>query len=44
MNRDAIKEKGKNAMGKFLKHLQVYKSSADVKKGTDFLNRYLEVP
>ena len=43
MNRDAIKEKGKNAMGKFLKHLQVYKSSADVKKGTDFLNRYLEV-
>lgn len=33
MNKESIKEKGKNAMGKFLKHLQVFKSSADVKNG-----------
>ena len=41
MNRDSIKTKGKEAMGNFLKHLQVYKSSADFKRGSEYFNHYL---
>lgn len=30
-------------MGTFLKHLQVYKSSADFKRGSAYFNQFLEV-
>lgn len=43
LNRDSIKTKGKSAIGNFLKHLQVYKSSADFKAGSEYFNHFLEV-
>jgi hypothetical protein len=43
LNKEAIRTKGKKAMGVFLQHLQVYKSTADNKRGIAFFNKYLEV-
>ena len=33
MDKEEFRTKGKSALGNFLKHLQVYKSTADVKRG-----------
>ena len=30
-------------MGEFLKHLQIYKSTADVKRGEPYFRKYLQV-
>ena len=43
MDKEAFKIKGKNAIGKFLQHLQIYKSTADFKRGAAYFNKYLEV-
>jgi len=43
MDKESFKTKGKQAMGKFLQHLQVYKSTADFKNGVAYFNKYLEV-
>ncbi len=41
MNKESFKTKGKYAIGKFLQHLQVYKSTADFQKGQAYFNKYL---
>lgn len=41
MDKETFKTKGKNAIGKFLQHLQIYKSTADFKRGTVYFNKYL---
>lgn len=41
MDKEAFKTKGKNAIGKFLQHLQIYKSTADFKRGQAYFNKYL---
>ena len=43
LNRDLIRSTGKQAVGEFLKHLQVYKSTADVVRGEAFFKKYLRV-
>jgi hypothetical protein len=43
MDKEAFKTKGKNAIGKFLQHLQIYKSTADFKRGQAYFSKYLEV-
>lgn len=43
MDKEAFKTKGKTAMGRFLQHLQIYKSTADFKRGHAYFNKYLEV-
>jgi hypothetical protein len=41
MDKEAFKTKGKAAIGRFLQHLQVYKSTADFKRGEPYFNKYL---
>ena len=43
MDKEAFKTKGKHAIGKFLQHLQIYKSTADFKRGQAYFSKYLEV-
>jgi len=43
MDKKQIWTTGKKAMGEFCKHLQVYKSTADVEMGTKYFKKYLEV-
>ena len=43
LNKETIKTKGKDAIGMFLKLLQLYKSSANFKEGSKFFSKYLEV-
>lgn len=43
INNAAIPTKGKDAIGRFLKHLQIYKSTADSERGIKFFQKYLEV-
>lgn len=38
-----IQTKGFDAISQFLKQLQIYKSTANVEKGTQFFNSYCEV-
>lgn len=38
-----IRTVGFNAIGEYLKHLQIYKSTADVENGTNFFKKYSEV-
>lgn len=41
MDKEAFKTKGKQAIGNFLQHLQIYKSTADFNRGTAYFNKYL---
>jgi dipeptidyl-peptidase-3 len=43
MNKDQILTKGKKAVGNFLRHLQIYKSTADSVRGEAFFKKYLQV-
>lgn len=43
INREEIKTRGKEAIGKFIQALQIYKSTADLERGTKFFKHYLEV-
>jgi hypothetical protein len=43
MDKETFKTKGKHAIGKFLQHLQIYKSTADFKRGQAYFSKYLEV-
>jgi dipeptidyl-peptidase-3 len=43
LNKESIYTKGKKAIGEFLKHLQVYKSTADFKNGSQYFQQFLEV-
>ncbi len=41
LNKQTIKTKGKQAIGRFLQHLQIYKSTADFQRGNKFFQKYL---
>jgi dipeptidyl-peptidase-3 len=41
LDKTLIRTKGKEAIGRFLQALQVYKATADVERGTKFFKRYL---
>lgn len=43
MDREKIWTVGKNAVGEFLRKLQIYKSTADVEGGTAFFADYTKV-
>ena len=43
VDREALPTKGKHAIGGFLKRLQIYKSTADSKRGIAYFQQYLEV-
>lgn len=43
VNKEAIPTKGKEAIGRFLKHLQIYKSTADFERGNKYFQKYLQV-
>lgn len=43
IDKSQIRTTGREAIGEFIKHLQVYKTIADVENGEKFFNRYLEV-
>lgn len=44
VNREAIKTKGKQAIGDFLQKLQIYKATADVEGAIQFYSSYSNVP
>lgn len=43
LDKNLILTEGKKAIGHFLKHLQIYKSTADFKRGEAFFKKYLKV-
>lgn len=43
LNRETIQTKGKKAIGEFLKHLQIFKSTADFERGNKYFQKYLQV-
>jgi dipeptidyl-peptidase III len=44
INKDTLPTKGRDAIGRFLKHLQIYKSTADFERGSKYFQQYLKVP
>lgn len=43
LNREYIISEGRPAIGEFLRTLQIYKSTADVDRGTAFFNQFVNV-